>query len=102
MFDRMGGFAFVSLDTRQRRHGAMSDAMLAQFVFAAVFFVIGCWGRRHAADLVSRALSREARTAKEQSLRRGARYCQIVAALFILFGATGQTFPLGLPFDGYM
>ncbi|WP_207387470.1 hypothetical protein, partial [Protofrankia symbiont of Coriaria myrtifolia] len=101
MVDRTGA-APVRTDAHQIWNDEMTDAMLAQFAFAAVFFVIGCWGRRHAADLVSRALSREARTAKEQSLRRGARYCQIVAALFILFGATGQTFPLGLPFDGYM
>ncbi len=70
----------------------MTVTML-QLVFAAAFFGIGRWGRRHAAELVPKSLSPEGQAKKEQSLRRGARSCQVIAVIFALLGVIGPLLP---------
>ncbi|WP_131786044.1 hypothetical protein [Protofrankia symbiont of Coriaria ruscifolia] len=64
-------------------------AAILQLVFAAAFFGIGRWGRRHAAELVPTSLSAEGQAKKERSLRRGAWSCQIIAVFFVLLGVVG-------------
>lgn len=59
----------------------MSPAVVSGTV-AIVCLLLGTWGSTRAADLVPSHLSAERRTRDERSLRRGARSCLVMAALF--------------------
>lgn len=61
----------------------MSPAVISGVV-ALVCVLLGRWGQRSAGGLVSVTASPERRAREERSIRRGARSCLVIGALFAL------------------
>lgn len=60
--------------------------LVGSLLLGGMVFLVGLWGRRHAAVLVPMGLPPDARERRERSLRRGAVACQVVGVLFAVTG----------------
>lgn len=56
-------------------------------VLGLALAAIGRWAARHAGSLVERGLDAEQGRRKEAAIRRGARGCSVLGAVFLVFAA---------------
>lgn len=60
--------------------------IVGSVLIGAVVVLVGSWGARHAAQLAPSTLPADERASREKTLRRGARFCQVVGVLFAVAG----------------